>query len=57
MSPETDRVRGRIPGYDGPHDDAARTAAETLRDTKSGVREARIVAFSPATLAAVQTLL
>ena len=43
--------------YNWPHDDAVRTAVETLRDAESGVREARIVAFSPATLTAVQTLL
>ena len=40
-----------------PHDDAVHVALETLRDTASDVREARIVAFNPATLASVQTLL
>ncbi|GIM62388.1 macro domain-containing protein [Planomonospora venezuelensis] len=43
--------------YNWPHDDAVRAAVETLRAAESGVREARTVAFSPATLAAVQTLL
>ena len=43
--------------YGWPHDDAVLAAVETLRDAESGVREARIVAFSPATLATVQTLL
>ena len=43
--------------YNWPHDDAVHAAVETLRDTASQVREARIVAFSSATLAAVQTLL
>ena len=43
--------------YNWPHDDAVRVAVETLRDTESAVLEARIVAFSPATLTSVQTLL
>lgn len=43
--------------YGWPHKDAVRVAVEALRDTESAVREARIVAFSPRTLATVQTLL
>ncbi|KRA37924.1 MULTISPECIES: O-acetyl-ADP-ribose deacetylase [unclassified Nocardioides] len=43
--------------YGWPRADAIRVAVETLRDAKSTVREARLVAFNPATLAAVQTLL
>ncbi len=43
--------------YNWPRDDAVRAAVETLRTTRSDVREARIVAFSPATLTAVQTRL
>lgn len=43
--------------YNWPHDDAVRAAVETLSNTESAVREARIVAFSPATLATVKTLL
>ena len=43
--------------YRWPHADAVRVAVETLRNTASDVREARIVAFNPTTLAAVQALL
>ena len=43
--------------YGWPHHDAVRAAVETLRATESDVREARIIAFNPATLARVQTLL
>lgn len=43
--------------YGWPHDDAVLAAVETLRTAKSDVREARIVAFSPRGLEAVQTLL
>lgn len=43
--------------YRWPHEDAVRAAVETLRETESQVREARIVAYSAATLAAVQSLL
>jgi len=46
-----------LAGYNWPHDDAVRAAIETLRDAESDVREARIVAFTPASLAAAQTLL
>lgn len=42
--------------YNWPHADAVRAAVETLRYTESDVLEARIVAFSSTTLAAVQTL-
>jgi O-acetyl-ADP-ribose deacetylase len=43
--------------YGWPHEDAVLAAVETLRTAKSDVREARIVAFSPRVLEAVQTLL
>ena len=43
--------------YGLPHGDAVRAAVDTLRNTASNVREARIVAFNPATLATVETLL
>jgi O-acetyl-ADP-ribose deacetylase (regulator of RNase III) len=43
--------------YGWPHDDAVLAAVETLRTAKSDVREARIVAFNPRVLEAVQTLL
>ncbi|WP_404386793.1 O-acetyl-ADP-ribose deacetylase [Knoellia locipacati] len=43
--------------YGWPHGDAIRAAVETLRATESSVREARIIAFNPATVATVQTLL
>jgi len=43
--------------YGWPHDDAARAAVDTLRQTESGVREARIVAFGRRTHQSVQSLL
>jgi O-acetyl-ADP-ribose deacetylase (regulator of RNase III) len=43
--------------YGWPREDAVRAAVETLRATGSAVREARIIAYNPATLASVQTLL
>lgn len=41
--------------YGWPRDDAIAAAVETLRATASSVQEARIVAFSPKALEAVQT--
>lgn len=43
--------------YGWPHDEAVRTAVETLRETNSAVLEARIVAFNSATQAAMQNRL
>jgi O-acetyl-ADP-ribose deacetylase (regulator of RNase III) len=43
--------------YGWPRGDAIRAAVETLHATECAVREARIVAFNPATFAGVQTLI
>lgn len=42
--------------YGWPLESAVRTAVETVRDTDSAVREARIVAYNPKTRAAVHAL-